>query len=115
MHRVGRQSGELAWASPQPAPLSDSDAVSTASGRPCSVVSAWAWAKTSGTTDTSSRMFRAARAFEVSASTWSAAGAGRPGAGASREMPRRARVGSSARPRLITAYWLGYAGILVSW
>ena len=47
------------WAPTQPSvPVLVAEAVSTASGRSPSVVSAWAWAKTSGMTETSSRWFR---------------------------------------------------------
>ena len=97
--RLVESAASWSWAAAQPAPSRDSEAVSTASGRPPSVVSAWAWAKTSGTTDSSSRTFRAARAVEVSAWTWAAAGPGRWGAGASREPGRGGPGWAAARGR----------------
>ena len=56
---VGRQRGELVLRAAQPlVPVADPEAVSTASGRSPSVVSAWAWRKTSGMTEISSRWLR---------------------------------------------------------
>lgn len=47
------------WAPSQPSvPVLEAEAVSTASGRSPSVASAWAWVKTFGMIDHSSRWFR---------------------------------------------------------
>ena len=75
--------GDLEWLEPE--------AVSTATG-PSKAVSAWAWSKSSGRIDTSSRWLRNIFAVDVIASTTAASVGGRP------ELPGT----SAVRPRRLT-------------
>ena len=116
MHGVGRQAASWSWARTQPlVPVATADAVTTASGRSPSVVSAWAWWKTSGMTEISSRWLRKYSGLEVIAVTFAASAAGRCEVDGIWPAPRRLSVGINEYVgRIIILYWPEKAGIAVN-